>query len=782
MLNPVCDGAGGCTGDLSDVLCVGQVNITDDQCQAPVCHPTMGCVIEDLSGPCDDGVFCTIGDACIVGECVSGPASNSTCDDGNPCTQDICVGYVNATETDSLGCIHLPLNGTACNDGMACTDDICIEGECVGTPLPMIGDECGGVSGALFAPCQNGTYQCHPVTGDIFCHNVTFPLAELCNDGVDNNCNGVADEAECIGQCSYPEFLDGDPCDDGDPCTEDDMCTGDGVCEGTTVDCDDSNECTTDFCAAGSGLCVHLNNTNTCDDNNECTQLDFCVSGSCEGFNPVVCDNGNDCQIGTCNPVNGTCTYENVPDGTEPCEDGLLCTFHNRCVNGECIGTELDCDDGNQCTADMCDPENGECVHDPLHFSICDDGDACSFLSLCLYGQGDDEESYFGYFGYWDDDDDDYWYWDDDYWYQCIDDECELQCTEILPTICQDFNPCTDNLCFKDEGCVFIDNSDPCDDGNYCTINEHCADGACKQDELPYGLGDLRICDDDDETDCTIHECDPYYTYGDNGDDDEMGACVPVNAPFGFRCLDGLNCTDNDACDGYGTCVGIPDPNYCDDGNPCTVNTCTSEDCKTVPLANGTPCTTDEILEDMCLVDATCQNSVCVAQALVCNDFSNCTMDSCDSNEGCVYAPKICPDSPDNTPHNNLYEAICSEETGECITVLKRPVHGGEKGMYPWWVPAMVILIALVIIFSLGVFALISRTANQPRPPPPGYDEDGSQEQLEDISLARDRTTAGRPSSSASAGKSIPRKRKNKKKKSSHGSAGYELVNFSSAT
>ena len=39
---------------------------------------------------CDDGSYCTSGDACSAGVCKPGP--KATCDDGNPCTVDVCDG------------------------------------------------------------------------------------------------------------------------------------------------------------------------------------------------------------------------------------------------------------------------------------------------------------------------------------------------------------------------------------------------------------------------------------------------------------------------------------------------------------------------------------------------------------------------------------------------------------------------------------------------------------------------------------------------------------------
>lgn len=49
------------------------------------------------------------------------------CDDGNPCTEDLCA-------SDGL-CKHIPLTGTACDDSNECTgDDQCdASGQCAGS-------------------------------------------------------------------------------------------------------------------------------------------------------------------------------------------------------------------------------------------------------------------------------------------------------------------------------------------------------------------------------------------------------------------------------------------------------------------------------------------------------------------------------------------------------------------------------------------------------------------------------------------------------------------------
>lgn len=51
---------------------------------------------------------------------------DASCDDGNPCTNDLCLVKV--------GCAHIPRQGP-CDDGNACTiQDMCAEATCTGAP------------------------------------------------------------------------------------------------------------------------------------------------------------------------------------------------------------------------------------------------------------------------------------------------------------------------------------------------------------------------------------------------------------------------------------------------------------------------------------------------------------------------------------------------------------------------------------------------------------------------------------------------------------------------
>ena len=122
--------------------------------------------------PCDDGDPCSGGDSCdgqgrcrgqSAGSCCRGPAE---CDDGNPCTFDYC---------SAGSCAHEAVaDGESCTDGDFCTlDDVCRLGECRGTSFtcddgnPCTRDMCNGVMTCVHLPLLPGEEGCPRSDGDV---------------------------------------------------------------------------------------------------------------------------------------------------------------------------------------------------------------------------------------------------------------------------------------------------------------------------------------------------------------------------------------------------------------------------------------------------------------------------------------------------------------------------------------------------------------------------------------------------------------------------------------
>ena len=243
----------------------------------------------------------------------------------------------------------------------------------------------------------------------------------------------------------------------------------------SAAECDDQNPCTDDRCDPAVG-CINENNTAACDDGDACTLLDLCSGGECRAGVPVDCDDGNLCTDDGCDPATGCFNEYN----TAPCDDQDACTLGDACGEGACRpGTPVICDDQNECTDDRCDGSTGECVSANNHVS-CDDGDPCTYVDMCNNGA----------------------------------------CTGRAYS-CDDGDPCTDDVCTGDGHCSYQPNTGACDDGNLCTGPDTCQDGVCTG---------------------------PFNT-----------------AP----CDDGNLCTGPDACQD-GVCTGPFNTAPCDDHNPCT--------------------------------------------------------------------------------------------------------------------------------------------------------------------------------------------------------------------
>lgn len=161
----------------------------------------------------------------------------------------------------------------------------------------------------------------------------------------------VNDPSGATAECSSQVTL---VCDDNDTCTSD-ACDPVSGCSQTAIDCNDDNACTDDSCDAQTG-CVNL---------------------------ALSCDDGNVCTDDACNPTSG-CMHTN---NTAPCGDGDVCNGQEVCVAGTCGGgTPLNCDDGDCCTIDTCQPQTG-CGHVPNTAPPVIDvqpafsaGGACAFL------------------------------------------------------------------------------------------------------------------------------------------------------------------------------------------------------------------------------------------------------------------------------------------------------------------------------------------------------------------------------------------------------------------
>ncbi len=127
--------------------------------------------------------------------------------------------------------------------------------------------------------------------------------------------------------------------------------------------CPITDQCHAGTCETSSGICtiVVKPEGSGCDDGDRCTQTDSCQSGTCLGSNSLTCVASDQCHIaGTCDPETGRCLNPTAAAGT-PCDDHVKCTAADVCVTGSCVGSAINCSDGDRCTIDACPPAVG-CV------------------------------------------------------------------------------------------------------------------------------------------------------------------------------------------------------------------------------------------------------------------------------------------------------------------------------------------------------------------------------------------------------------------------------------
>ncbi len=606
---------------------------------------------------CDDGKKCTVGDKCTAEGTCDGKIE---CANSDTCKDATCNDLGECSLNDVPAGLKRP-----CDDKNACTDnDVCGFGTCGGIQIDVAKtcdddqsctlDECDAVKKCVHTPlekdkaCDDGD-QC--TAGD------KCDAVGACVSGAPVTCTATSGcaKASCdkAKGCVEEPHQDGVSCNDGDSCTGPDECKG-GACDGPTVAAAvPANACILVKCV-GTGATPVITQSNasngaSCSDEDPCTQNDVCTSGKCGGA-PLKCNDGNACTDDACDPKTGTCGSTPVADGAT-CDDGNKCTAKDACVKGKCTGEDYTvskaCDDGNICTNDGCAPQTG-CFAVAKNSGACDDGDKCTDAAACVAGK-------------------------------CIG----------KAKVCNDNNPCTNDICDKDTGtCKSTQFDGPCSDGNACTEKDTCATGKC--------AGTQKVCDD--KNGCTSDTC------------DSVKGCQNLPKLGGTPCDDAIGCTTNDQCSG-GVCTGTNSCVTCDsdtecakydDGNVCTgilkclqttkgkvcdtdaksVVVCPAPadpscgaslcdpangQCSIKTKAVGTPCNGG----NKCLTQTSCDASgLCKGTAVVCNDGNPCTDDSCDAQKGCIYKARAdgekCDDGSACTPTESCKAGVCFSPVNNC--------------------------------------------------------------------------------------------------------------------
>ena len=322
---------GACFAQLDDGRCSSR-----EMCTVAGCVEREGCR-DDLE--CDDGVPCTT-DVCGGDGVCRNEADDAACDDGNDCTMDVCVA--------GTGCRSTPDDTASCDDGFFCNGaDACAGGVCSvheGSPCPTV--------------CNEMAEACEACETDLNCGALEFGpwgeceySAECANDGTRARTN---QRPSCVmGSCELVPEVETEACSrssDGAMCASG-VCSG-GACRA----CGDEGElcCAADTCSMGTAcvggdceLCGRHAEP-CCSGADECESDDLtCQGGACRWPGSRMCVAGTS---STCRSNGGTWT------GTQCCFDDVsVCAGGSsttcRSGGGMWSGTQCCVSDVTQCVA-----------------------------------------------------------------------------------------------------------------------------------------------------------------------------------------------------------------------------------------------------------------------------------------------------------------------------------------------------------------------------------------------------------------------------------------------
>jgi len=401
-----------------------------------------------------------------------------------------------------------------------------------------------------------------------------------------------------------------------------------------------------------------------------------------QAANVACADDGNSCTADLCNGA-GSCTHPTKPSNTPCDDDGKECTY-DLCSGSTCthvIVPNLSActDDGNPCTRDICNGSDA-CSHPPVgNAQACtDDHNPCTIDlcngSVCDHTPASNSVAC------------------DDDGNSCTRDLCDSAgaCTHVpmanFAACATDGNACTVDLCTGGtcthqgpatctNNCATDPAGTPCaSDGNSCTI-DICAGGMCGHQPSPSG----QACTDDGNA-CTFEQC--------NG----AGACVSSNIGPAAPCTSDSNDCTLDLCNGAGTCQhsNVGAGATCNaDSNDCTFEQCNGLGaCQRSNLPSGARCRDEgnDCTHDLCNGTGTCTHDNETAVSSCNDDFDPCTLDTCDSAgtcthtraSGCVTPPQTSAQAKCITGLNGAGVKLSAAQGKENVACIDAAAGGDE--------------------------------------------------------------------------------------------------------
>lgn len=396
----VCDGNGACVACNADQKCPG----TTDDCQHPGCvehacvtlFPPNGTVVSPaLQVPGDCKVKVCDGNGAIIAI----PDSTDAMDDGNPCTDDVCVG----------GMISHPftLAGVMCGVGLVCSGmGDCVD--CASNADCMAPATCGGCGVANTCCCKPKTCAELGQTCGMAANGCGGQIQ--CNDAVKN---GSETDVDCGGASCPTKCGNAKACSAGADCVSGSCADGvccDVACNGTCQACNLVNK--VGMC---SPIVAGVDNSPA----NTCNGANTCVNGACKKTAGQACAVAGDCasnfcadgvccnstcngvckscaqagSVGTCTNVasgqqdpvaNNPCINLNACDGAGVCKkaNGQPCALGNECASVLCVDTVC-CGSACNGTCQSCNVSGsaGLCANIPQYTN--DTSPGCAMSNTC---------------------------------------------------------------------------------------------------------------------------------------------------------------------------------------------------------------------------------------------------------------------------------------------------------------------------------------------------------------------------------------------------------------
>ncbi|MDP3154218.1 MAG: putative metal-binding motif-containing protein [Archangium sp.] len=358
--------------------CTGQVVGATETCNG---------LDDDCDGQADESLgqtMCGVG-ACVrtVQNCQGGAAQSCTA--GTPGTEscngldDDCDGVVD----DGLGTLTCGV-GACVNSIAACANgatQTCSPGPTSTEVCNAIDDDCDGQTDETFPQqgtscatgrpglCATGASQC--VSGAVSCQQTVMPAAEVCNNGLDENCNGTVDDPMACG-CNAAIDRDFDGANECVDCNDGDGTIRPGAmetCNGKDDDCDMLRDEGFDLDSDGFTTCGTVATGGVDPLRRDCNDANAFI------FPLKTADCGNMATPNTANGVDDNCN--GYPDET------CSCTTNDRDGDGvtQCAG---DCNDNDATIspnrAEVCDGKDNDCNRNTV--------DNCGVSERCGVKQG----------------------------------------------------------------------------------------------------------------------------------------------------------------------------------------------------------------------------------------------------------------------------------------------------------------------------------------------------------------------------------------------------------